>query len=101
MHIYFNPDYSVNPFVNFKDTNILFDVEFLNTNALIVFLEKLLGIQSLKISRQERVSYYYRELKKYLSNHKDNSLYKSFQKDSLGTALQCLNWRDTLLNLLE
>ncbi len=97
LKIYYSPYYQGNVYRGLSGgTTILMDEMAVDSRGLIGHMRLLFGLYRKEPTPTERLTLYYRELKRWLEAHPDNELYEPFQVSGLDVARRCLEWRDEL-----
>lgn len=96
MKLFYNPSFTGNAYVDFEKTPVMFDAKVVNTAGLCGIIRLHAGICSVVKDYGIRFVDYYSAMKKFMAKNPKNILAESFKIDSLNTAKECLEWRDTL-----
>ena len=97
MKVFYNPSYDGFVYYDFSKTNIAFDTIVCNTRSLVDLLELHAGLHIPVASDLERTLDYYTAIKNYSKTNPGHLFAKSFERDGINTAKECLKWRDAML----
>ncbi len=98
LKIYYSPYYEGNVYRGLSEENsVLLDEMAVENRGLVGHMRLLFGLHREELSPTERLTRYYRALKRWLEVHTDNELYAPFMVSGLDVARRCLQWRDELL----
>ena len=97
MKVFYNPAYDGFVYFDFSKNNIAFDTVVCNTKSLVSLIELHAGLCIPVASDFDRTLDYYNALKVYTKTNPENMFAKSFERDGINTAKECLKWRDSML----
>ena len=97
MKLFYNPSYDGFVYFDFSKNNIAFDTLICNTKSLVSLIELHTGLCIPVASDLDRTLDYYNALKSYTKANPKNIFAKSFERDGINTAKECLKWRDSML----
>lgn len=97
MKVFYNPLYSGFVYFDFSQNKVLYDTVVCNTKSLVDLLELHAGIHISVAADIDRVLDYYNAMKTFLKQNPDNCFAKSFERDGINTAKECLLWRDEMI----
>ena len=97
MKVFYNPSYDGFVYFDFSKTDIAFDTIVCNTRSLVDLIELHAGLHIPVASDLERTLDYYTAIKEYTRTNPDHLFAKSFERDGINTAKECLKWRDSML----
>lgn len=97
MKVFYNPLYDGFVYYDFSKTNIAFDTIVCNTKSLVELLELHAGLHIPVTPDLERTLDYYAAIKDYTKTNPGHLFAKSFERDGINTAKECLKWRDAML----
>lgn len=97
MKIFYSPYYNDTVYTGLDgEKTIRMDEMIVDNKGLINHLQLILGVHHTEVSHIERLTQYYRELRSWLNEHKDNELYEPFKAAGLDVARKCMMWHDAL-----
>jgi len=97
MTIYYSPEYTGFIYTGLNDGQVHFDTQYVNTAGLCSLLRLHAGLPDVNDQGLNRPAKYYGLLKHHFEAHQHDSLAESFATDGFGTAIECLKWRDLLV----
>ncbi|MBR3544099.1 MAG: PD-(D/E)XK nuclease family protein [Treponema sp.] len=97
MKVFYNPSYDGFVYYDFSKTNIAFDTVVCNTKSLVELIELHAGLHIPVAPDLERTLDYYAAIKNYTKTNPGHLFAKSFERDGINTAKECLKWRDAML----
>ena len=97
MKVFYNPSYDGFVYYDFSRTTIAFDTIVCNTKSLVELIELHAGLHIPVASDLERTLDYYAAIKDYTRTNPGHLFAKSFERDGINTAKECLKWRDAML----
>ena len=97
MKVFYNPSYDGFVYFDFSKNNIAFDTVVCNTKSLVSLIELHAGLCIPVASDLDRTLDYYNALKAYTKANPTNMFAKSFKRDGINTAKECLKWRDSMI----
>ena len=97
MKVFYNPSYDGVVYYDFSKTTIAFDTIVCNTKSLVELIELHAGLHIPVASDLERTLDYYAAIKNYTRTNPGHLFAKSFERDGINTAKECLKWRDAML----
>ena len=100
MRVLFSFDYKGgHAYLGMKEKPLMMDLQVTDVSRLLDFLELRLGLHALTSSGKDRLVAYYKCVRDYMKEHKDNAenqLYDSYTVSPLATSREMLKWRDAL-----
>lgn len=97
MKVFYNPSYDGFVYFDFSKNQIAFDTIVCNTKSLVDLIELHAGLHIPVASDLERTLDYYTAIKDYTITNPGHLFAKSFERDGISTAKECLKWRDAML----
>lgn len=97
MKVFYNPSYDGFVYFDFSKNQIAFDTIICNTGSLVDLIELHAGLHIPVASDLERTLDYFTAIKNYSKTNPDHLFAKSFERDGINTAKECLKWRDAML----
>lgn len=95
--LYLIPDKDGKAFIAPTNVDVsLMDVAIVDTTGLVCYAEEMLGLHCKDEAFNVRLCRYYKIVRRWLNEHRDNVLHNSFELAHLSTARQMLLWRDEL-----
>ena len=100
MRVLFSFDYKGgHAYLGMMEKPLMMDLQVTDVSSLLDFLELRLGLHALTSSGKDRLVAYYKCVRDYMKEHKDNAenqLYDSYTVSPLATSREMLKWRDAL-----
>ena len=100
MRVFFSFDYKGGiAYLGMKEQPVKMDVQVVDIDKLLDFLELRLGLHTLDKPETDRLVEYYKCVRDYMKSHHDdseNQLYGSYTISPLATSREMLKWRDAL-----
>lgn len=100
MRVFFSIDYKGgNAYLGMKEQPMMMDLQVADIGKLLDFLELRLGLYTRVASDADRLVAYYKCVRDYMHDHKDdadNQLFDSYTVSPLATSREMLKWRDAL-----
>ena len=97
MKVFYNPAFNGFIYQDFSQNKIAFNMTTCNTKGLTDLIELHAGLHIPVSSEIERILEYYAVMKSFNKKFPDNIFAKSFERDGINTAKECLKWRDAML----
>lgn len=97
MKVYYSPAYNGFVYTGLAEGDILFDSVVCNTKSLVSLIELHAGMNIPVASAVDRMMDYYRAMKSYVSANPGNIFEKSYERDGINSAKECLKWRDLMI----